>query len=222
MPPEVAPPARAGAPRRGPNNRFPGRPRQARGLRGRRSQSSLAARRTAASLDIVGRHPVRSRRSRAKAIVRTSPDHPRPIPEPPVHAYTTLPKPSSPQIASAIARTEIASPLPRLPTAHGAPAAAPPARIPATTSSTWTYDFEVPGSAPMISSLLGSFPSLRPRAWTTPWWLRPPITFARRNTMAWTPNGGADADRRASRRRGTRRTRGARGDGGPRGGRPAS
>src|SRR3989441_1144702 len=76
--------------------------------------ASRAANRTASSLDLRGRHPVRLSRSSASCIVRTSPAHPRPPPAPPVHAYSTRRRPSSAQIASARARTVIASSLPML------------------------------------------------------------------------------------------------------------
>src|SRR3989441_2100410 len=160
--------------------------------------ASRAANRTASSLDLRGRHPVRLSRSSASCIVRTSPAHPRPPPAAPVHASTTPGRPTSAQIASARARTVIASSLPTLYTENGPDAPGWPASIPVTTSSTWTYDFAAPGSDPRISSRFGFRTSLRTKSTTTPWPLLPPTTLARRKTNAWTPNVCAYADRSAS------------------------
>src|SRR5213594_4152324 len=168
--------------------------------RGSRTEdhASRAAARTACSLVLLGRHPVRFNRSMASCIVRTSPVHPRPPPAPPVQAYSTPSRPSSRQIASAMTRTVMASSLPTLYTENGPGAPRSPARIPVTTSSKWTYDFAVPGSDPRISSRLGFRASLRTRSTTTPWPLLGPTTFARRKTRACTPNVWAYADRSAS------------------------
>src|SRR2546428_6234536 len=146
--------------------------------------ASRAAARTACSLVFLGRHPALFSRSTASCIVRTSPVQPRPPPAPPVHAYSTPSRPSSSQIASARARTVIASALPRLYTENGPDGPRSPARIPVMTSSRWTYDFAVPGSDPRISSRLGFRASLRTRSTTTPWPLLGPTTLARRKTSA--------------------------------------
>src|SRR2546427_11439348 len=148
--------------------------------------ASRAANRTASSLDLRGRHPVRLSRSSASCIVRTSPAHPRPPPAPPVHAYSTPRRPTSAQIASARARTVIASSLPTLYAETGPDAPRWPASIPGTTSSTCTNDFAVPGSDPRISSRFGFRTSLRTKSTTTPWPLLAPTTLASRRTNGWT------------------------------------
>src|SRR5206468_2275213 len=107
--------------------------------------ASRAAARTACSLVFLGRHPFPLSRSTASCIVRTSPVHPRPPPAPPVQAYSTPSRPSSSQIASARARTVMASSLPTLYTENDPGAPRSPARTPVTTSSKRTYGLAVHG-----------------------------------------------------------------------------
>src|SRR5438093_8586487 len=102
--------------------------------------TSRAAARTASSLVFIGRHPVLLRRSRANCIVRTSPAQPRPAPAPPVQPYPTSSRPSSRHIASARARTVIASSLPTLYTEKAPDARCMPARISVMTTSQCAYD----------------------------------------------------------------------------------
>src|SRR5438094_8165317 len=89
-----------------------------------------AASRTAASLVFRGLHPVARSLSMASGIARTPPAHPRPLPAPPVHRYSTADRPISSQTASARERKVTAASLPRLNTETGPSAAPTPAAMP--------------------------------------------------------------------------------------------